>query len=100
VGRRLRGRRGARRRRSREQLRDRVDVQGPNNSQTEWIAFGPDGIPVGFRNNGGPCELGKTGTGAGAIYLNNDQRDTAVVMSPLGTVKVHSFERGQMLWTE
>jgi prepilin-type N-terminal cleavage/methylation domain-containing protein len=72
----------------------------PNNAPTEWVAFGPDGIPVGFANNGGPCELGTTGTGAGAIYVNNDQRDAAVVISPLGSVKVHGFERGQALWTE
>jgi prepilin-type N-terminal cleavage/methylation domain-containing protein len=72
----------------------------PANSQTEWVAFGPDGIPVGFRNNGGPCELGQTGTGGGAIYINNDRRDAAVVLSPLGSVKVHGFEGGQELWTE
>jgi prepilin-type N-terminal cleavage/methylation domain-containing protein len=71
----------------------------PANSQTEWVAFRADGIPVGFRDNN-PCDLGDTGTGAGAIYLNNDQRDTAIVLSPLGTVKVHGFERGQGVWTE
>jgi prepilin-type N-terminal cleavage/methylation domain-containing protein len=72
----------------------------PNNAPTEWVAFGPDGIPVGFADNGGPCVLGTTGTGAGAVYMNNNRRDTAVVLAPLGTVKVHGFERGEELWTE
>ena len=63
------------------------------------MAFRPDGIPVGFADIGGPCTPGETGTGGGAIYVNNDQRDIAVVLAPLGTVKVHRFERGGATWT-
>jgi prepilin-type N-terminal cleavage/methylation domain-containing protein len=72
----------------------------PANARTEWVAFQPDGIPVGFPNSGGACTLGATGTGAGAIYLNNDRRDMAVVLTPLGGVKVHGFEISGGVWTD
>ena len=71
----------------------------PANAQTEWVAFQPDGIPIGF-SNGGACGLGNAGTGGGAIYLNNDRRDVAVVMTPLGGLKTHSYERAGAAWTD
>jgi prepilin-type N-terminal cleavage/methylation domain-containing protein len=71
----------------------------PANGQTEWVAFRGDGIPVGFAA-GGACTLGAPGTGAGAVYLNNDRRDMAVVLTPLGAVKVHGFEIGGDAWTD
>jgi hypothetical protein len=73
----------------------------PGGGTREWIAFRPDGIPVGFDDTAvpGSCSLGNTGSGGGAIYVNNDRRDMAVVLSPLGSVKVHSFERVGAAWT-
>lgn len=73
----------------------------PGGAPREWVAFRPDGIPVGFNDAGGPgtCDLGTTGSGGGAIYVNNDRRDRAIVLSPLGAVKVHSFERTGAAWT-
>ena len=71
----------------------------PANSQTEWVAFQPDGIPIGFAN-GGACGLGNAGTGGGAVYVNNDRRDFAVVMTPLGGLKTHLFERSGGVWTD
>jgi prepilin-type N-terminal cleavage/methylation domain-containing protein len=71
----------------------------PGNAQTEWVAFRGDGIPVGFEN-GGACTLGAPGTGAGGIYLNNDRRDMAVVLTALGSVKVHGYEVGGATWTD
>jgi prepilin-type N-terminal cleavage/methylation domain-containing protein len=71
----------------------------PAGASTEWVAFRPDGIPLGFADTGGACTPGQTGTGGGAIYVNNDRRDIAVVLSPLGAVKVHMFERTGAAWT-
>ena len=72
----------------------------PADTQTEWVAFRADGIPVGFPNGGGACTLGTPGTGAGAIYLNNNRRDMAVVLTALGSVKVHGFEAVGGTWTD
>jgi type II secretory pathway pseudopilin PulG len=70
----------------------------PANANTEWVAFRPDGIPVGFADLGGPCNPGETGTGGGAIYVNNNRRDAAVVLAPLGGVRTHRFERSGNVW--
>jgi type II secretory pathway pseudopilin PulG len=67
-------------------------------AQVEWVAFGPDGVPVGFSDAGASCSAGGTGTGGGAIYVNNDRRDLAVVLSPLGGVKTFQFERSGGVW--
>ena len=75
-----------------------VTFTSPGNATTEWVAFRPDGIPVGFADTGGACLPGETGTGGGAVYVNNDLRDAAVVLAPLGTVKVHRYERGGAEW--
>jgi type II secretory pathway pseudopilin PulG len=72
----------------------------PGGAPTEWVLFRPDGVPVGFADAGGPCAPGGTGTGGGAIYVNNDRRDVAVVLSPLGSVKVHQFERTGGTWVD
>jgi prepilin-type N-terminal cleavage/methylation domain-containing protein len=63
---------------------------------TTWVVFAPDGIPYGFDAG---CNRGDVGSGNGAIYLTNGRRDYAVVLSPLGTVRVHSWEQGAGQWT-
>lgn len=71
----------------------------PNGNTTEWVVFRPDGIPVGFQDNGGPCDPGTTGSGQGAIYMTNNQRDTGVVLNALGGLRVHQWERSGGAWT-
>jgi prepilin-type N-terminal cleavage/methylation domain-containing protein len=67
----------------------------PDGSDAAWVAFGPDGIPTAFN---AACNFGGTGTGAGAIYLTNGQRDYGVVLNPLGTSTVERFDPGQGQW--
>lgn len=61
-----------------------------------WVLFRGDGIPVTFDN---ACTLGAVGQGGGALYLTNGFRDYAVVLSPLGGVRVHVFDPGANAWT-
>jgi prepilin-type N-terminal cleavage/methylation domain-containing protein len=72
----------------------------PAGGQTEWVLFRPDGIPVGFQDNGGPCAPGGIGTGNGGVYLTNGERDVAVVMSALGGLRTHGFEKAGGAWTD
>jgi prepilin-type N-terminal cleavage/methylation domain-containing protein len=62
--------------------------QTPGGAGSTWVAFGADGIPTGFD---AVCLLGSVGNGGGAIYLSSGRRDYAVVMSPLGSVRVHNW---------
>lgn len=68
-----------------------------------WVLFGSDGLPRRFTQNGSttpPCTaLGSVGQAGGAIYLTNGNRDYAVVMSPLGTVRLHRWQEGAGAWT-
>ncbi len=62
----------------------------------------PDGVPV---QPDAVCNAGNVGTGTGGFYLTTgttapaDARDYAVVISPLGATRIHSFERGTATWT-
>jgi prepilin-type N-terminal cleavage/methylation domain-containing protein len=67
----------------------------PDGSDAAWVSFGPDGIPVAFN---AACNLGTTGTGAGAVYLTNGRRSYAVVLNPLGTSNVQRFDEAQGAW--
>jgi prepilin-type N-terminal cleavage/methylation domain-containing protein len=69
----------------------------PTSSQpaAQWVLFGADGIPVGITSG---CVAGITGTGGGAIYLNNGHRDYAIVLTPVGGVRVSGFEEGNAEW--
>ncbi|HME69911.1 MAG TPA: prepilin-type N-terminal cleavage/methylation domain-containing protein [Myxococcota bacterium] len=60
----------------------------PTGAPTTWVMFGPNGIPVGVT---AACVAGTTGSGGGAIYLTNGSRDYAVVLSPLGGVRVTTW---------
>lgn len=71
----------------------------PAGVSTEWVLFRPDGVPVGFADNGGPCAPGQIGSGGGALYLSNNERDKAIVLTPLGGTKVHTWERAAGVWT-
>lgn len=76
-----------------------TSFRDPNSNTTEWVLFRPDGVPVGFQDNGGPCDPGTTGTGQGAIYLTNNSRDIAVVMNALGGIRSHHWDRANGAWT-
>lgn len=69
----------------------------PGGAQARWVVFRPDGIPVAF-NTG--CNLGTTGSGSGGIYVTNTDRDYAVLLSPLGSVKVERFNPGTNTWVD
>lgn len=73
----------------------------PFGAQTSWVMFRPDGIPVAFT---AACAAGPMGSARGGVYVTNEapfqNRDYAVVLSPLGTAKVHGFERGNGNWTD
>ena len=61
-----------------------------------WLAFRPDGLPVSFST--GPYQEGGVGSGAGAIYLTNGARDYAIVLSPLGGVRISAWDASQNQW--
>jgi prepilin-type N-terminal cleavage/methylation domain-containing protein len=67
----------------------------PAGAPSTWVVFRPNGIPVGFDAG---CNLGGVGTGGGAVYVTNGRRDYAVVLSPLGSVRVHAWEAGMGAW--
>lgn len=62
-----------------------------------WVLFRGDGIPLTFDAG---CNLGTIGSGGGAVYVTNGSRDYAVVLSPLGAVRVHAYETGAGEWTD
>lgn len=60
-----------------------------------WVLFRPDGTP---RAVDAACVLGPLGTGGGGIYLSNDERDAAVVLTPLGAARVFAWNEGAAQW--
>lgn len=74
-----------------------VSFRDPNGTATTWVLFRPDGIPLGFDTG---CSLGGVGTGAGAVYLTNSDRDYAVSVSALGAAKVYAWDAVQGAWRQ
>jgi prepilin-type N-terminal cleavage/methylation domain-containing protein len=67
----------------------------PSDTAVNWVLFRPDGVPVSFAFSGGTCgQIAGTGSGGGALYVTNGERDYAVVLSPLGGVRVHAWNAG------
>jgi Tfp pilus assembly protein FimT len=66
------------------------------------VLFRADGVPVLPDN---VCNMGTVGSGTGGFYLTTgtnaaaDARDYAVVISPLGATRIHSFNRSNNTWT-
>jgi type II secretory pathway pseudopilin PulG len=73
-------------------------------AEASWVLFSPDGLPHRFSENASttpPCDdLGPIGDAGGAIYLTNGTRDYAVVLSPLGTVRLHRWQPGAGAWSQ
>ena len=79
---------------------DGATFADPSNSKVNWILFRPDGIPVGFSGTAGSCgTVGGVGSGGGAFYVTNGERDFAVVLSPLGGVRLHLWNRSAGAWS-
>jgi prepilin-type N-terminal cleavage/methylation domain-containing protein len=67
-------------------------------NKINWELFRPDGIPVSFVGAMNACgAIAGTGSGGGAFYITNGERDYSVVLSPLGAVRVHIWNGGA--WT-
>lgn len=65
----------------------------PGGTARSWVLFRPDGMPVVFDGAGVNCgDVGITGTGGAALYITNGRRDYAIVLSPLGSVRVHAWD--------
>jgi prepilin-type N-terminal cleavage/methylation domain-containing protein len=62
-----------------------------------WVMFRPDGMPLSFDDT---CATGNAGSGSGAFYLQNGERGIAVVLKPMGNVKVHSLNIASNTWTD
>jgi prepilin-type N-terminal cleavage/methylation domain-containing protein len=69
----------------------------PAGNDVNWVAFRPDGVPVGFDDT---CTFGQTGSGGGSVYVTDGRRDYAVTLSPLGAVRIHAWEEVSGSWTE
>lgn len=68
----------------------------PNGDAATWVQFRPDGIPVAID---AACSAGQLGSGGGTIYLWTRSRDFAVNLSPLGGVRVHTWDRNGGAWS-
>jgi prepilin-type N-terminal cleavage/methylation domain-containing protein len=68
----------------------------PAGNDVNWVAFRPDGVPVGFDDT---CTFGQTGSGGGSVYVTDGRRDYAVTLSPLGAVRIHAWEEVSGSWT-
>ena len=65
-----------------------------------WLMFGPDGLPLTFDGAGGVCgALSPSGGGGGALYLTDGERDYAIVLSPIGSVRVHLWNPASGGWS-
>ncbi len=70
--------------------------QDPLGGAANWLVFRPDGLPVAFTT--GPYQEGGVGSGTGAVYVTNGVRDFAIVLSPLGGVRVSAWDASQNQW--
>ena len=65
-----------------------------------WLFFGPDGLPLVFDGSGGDCGVvGVAGGGGGALYLTDGERDYAIVLSPIGGVRLHLWNPSASAWS-
>ncbi len=62
-----------------------------------WVLFRPEGAPLSFTP---ACATGAVGSGGGGAYLTNGNRDAAVVLTPLGSARVHLFDRANGNWSD
>jgi prepilin-type N-terminal cleavage/methylation domain-containing protein len=60
-----------------------------------WVLFRPDGTPRAVNT---ACAQGALGSGGGAVYLSNAERDAAVVLTPLGAARVFAWNGSASTW--
>ncbi len=70
----------------------------PGGAVARAVVFLPDGMPRAFST--GPFATGAVGGGGGAVYVTSQTRDYAVVLTPLGSTRVHAWNRGATAWTK
>ena len=71
----------------------------PANAAVPWFLFRPDGIPVRFEGALGTCgAIGSTALGGAGFYLTNGTRDYAVVLSPMGGVRIWVWDTKTGAW--
>lgn len=73
-----------------------TSLSDASGTQTRWVRFRPDGVPVGMTSS---CDAGGVGSGGGGVYVTNGGRDYAVVLTPLGGVKVYGWNEAEGAWT-
>ncbi len=71
-------------------------TDGTGNPAT-WVLFQPNGTAAAFT---AACAIGAAGSGAGAVYVSNGTRDYAVVVSPLGGIRVHRWDTTSGQWSQ
>ena len=69
----------------------------PAGNPHNGVAFGADGVPIGFDL---VCNMGVFGSGNGGVYITNGTRDYAMVLRPLGGVRMHGWEAINGVWTD
>ena len=67
----------------------------PTGAASTWVAFMPDGRPLAFD---AACSMGQLGSGNGAVYITNGSRDYAIVLNPLGGIRIHAWNSGTGQW--
>jgi prepilin-type N-terminal cleavage/methylation domain-containing protein len=69
----------------------------PGGDPARWVVFLPDGMPRAFST--GPFATSPLGSGGGGVYVTSGRRDYAVVLAPLGGVRVHGWNPREDAWS-
>lgn len=75
---------------------DGWSFEDPNDQPANWLLFRGQGTPFSFAPN---CTVGAVGSGAGGVYVTNGRRDHAIVITPLGAVRVHTWQSSSSAWS-
>jgi len=75
---------------------DGWSFEDPDGNDSNWLLFRPQGVPFSFAPD---CDLGDSGSGGGAIYFTDGKGDQAVVITPLGSVRVHVWRNSVTAWS-
>jgi prepilin-type N-terminal cleavage/methylation domain-containing protein len=67
----------------------------PSGTVAHGVLFRTDGVPVTYSPT---CAAGTTGSGGGALYVTNTQRDYALVLSPLGAASIERWNPTTSAW--
>jgi type II secretory pathway pseudopilin PulG len=67
----------------------------PAGNSVTWVMFRPEGMPMAFDVD---CNLGEPGSGAGSLYMHNEDRSYVVTLSPMGTTRVMTFNETSGAW--